>query len=78
MTTFNEAMDAPTAVHPVVRRRVRGLRITALPGWPLMAQVGGAGTTVVGFYMALGLAATLILVGVSAMVLGALREGGKI
>lgn len=71
-------MDAPTAVHPVVRRRVRGLRISALPSWPLVAQVGGAGTTLAGTYLAWGLAATLILAGVSAVVLGALREGGKI
>lgn len=80
MTTFEDIMSAPTTVHPVVprRRRVRGLRITAVPGWPLLAQVGGAGMTLTGTYLAAGLDATLILAGVSAVVLGALREGGKI
>lgn len=81
MATFEDMMNAPTTVHPVVvprRRRVRGLRITAVPSWPLLAQVGGAGSTVLGTYLAWGLAATLILVGAGAVVLGALREGGKI
>lgn len=78
MTTINEAMNAPTTAHPVVRRRVRGLRITAVPSWPLLAQIGGAATTHLGVYLAWGLAATLILAGVSAVALGALREGGKI
>lgn len=79
MTTFNEVMDAPTTTLPVVRRRrIRGLRVTAVPSWPLLSQVGGAAATGAGTYLAWGLAATLILVGVSAVVLGALREGGKI
>lgn len=81
MTTFEQMMDAPTTVHPVVkprRRRLPGLRITAVPGWPLLSQVGGAGMTLVGVHQAWGWAATLILAGVSAVALGALREGGKI
>lgn len=78
MTTIDDVLNAPTQVHPVVRRRVKGLRVTAVPSWPLLAQVGGAATTGLGVYMAWGIAATLILVGVGAVALGALREGGKI
>lgn len=73
--------DMLTAEHPVVRpprRRVRGLRMPVLPSGPLAAQVGGAAATLGGVYLAWGVAVTLIVGGVAAVVLGALREAGKV
>jgi len=59
-------------------RRVRGLRFPVLPTGSLIAQVLGAVATEVGLYLAAGLAATLIAGGVAAVVVGALKEAGKV
>jgi hypothetical protein len=73
----------PERVEPVrrprrPRRRVRGLRFPVLPTGALMAQVSGAVAALSGVYLLLGIAATLIAGGVAAVVLGALKEAGKV
>jgi hypothetical protein len=60
------------------RRRLRGIRITAVPSWPLLAQVGGGAAVLSGVFLLWGVAITLIVGGVVAVALGTLREGGKI
>jgi hypothetical protein len=68
-----------TAELPVVpRRRLRGLRMPVLPSGALLAQVGGSVSALGGAYLAWGLAATLMIGGVAAVLLGALREAGKV
>ena len=73
-----ELLERAAAPAKAKRTRVRGLRITALPSWPLLAQAGGGISTLSGVYLQFGLAVTLIVGGISAVVLGTLREGGKI
>jgi hypothetical protein len=63
---------------PVVRRKLKGLRLPVLPSWPLVAQVLGGAGVLGGVYLKLGLAITLIVGGVAAVAVGMLREGGKI
>lgn len=65
-------------VPKVKRRRVRGLRVTALPSWPLLAQAGGGISALSGVYLQFGGAVTLIVGGVVALALGTLREAGRI
>jgi hypothetical protein len=60
------------------RRRVRGLRLPAVPSWPLLAQLGGGISTLAGVYLQWGPAITLITGGVAAAVVGMLREAGRI
>lgn len=60
------------------RRRVRGLRFPVLPSGAWLAQAGGGAATLLGAYLAFGIAVTLIIGGVAAVVLGALREAGKV
>lgn len=60
------------------RRRLRGLRMPVIPSGTLLTQLGGGLATFTGVYLAAGLAITLIAAGVTAAVLGALREAGKI
>jgi hypothetical protein len=60
------------------RRRMRGLRIAVLPSWPLLTQLGGGAAALGGIYLQWGVAVTMIVGGVVAAGLGALREGGKI
>ena len=75
-------MSDETSVLPTVavspRRRLRGLRLSALPSWPLAAQVLGAAGMLGGVYLKFGLAITLIVGGVVAVAVGMLREGGRI
>jgi hypothetical protein len=59
-------------------RRARGLRITAVPGAAAAAQWLGGVAALLGVYLQWGAAVTLILGGAAAVVLGMLREGGKI
>lgn len=63
---------------PPPRRRVHGLRFPVIPSWPLLAQVGGSVAVLSGMYMWRGLAATLIVGGLAAVLLGMLREAGRI
>jgi len=60
------------------RPRIRGLRLPALPSWPLVAQVAGAVAALTGVYQEWGSAVALIAAGVAAALIGALREAGKI
>lgn len=72
-----ELLTAPVAKQ-AKRRRIRGLRITALPSWPLLAQAGGGISALTGCYLQFGTAITLIVAGVAALGLGTLREAGRI
>lgn len=72
--TRDSARAAPNG--RVVRRQVRGLRITFVPAWSLIAQVLGAVAVLVGLYMLAGLAVTLIVAGAGAIVIGTLHEAG--
>lgn len=63
---------------PLQRRRVRGLRMPVLPTGAWLAQVGGGAASLSGVYLQFGIAVTLIAGGVAAVVLGALREAGKV
>lgn len=68
--------DPTEAVPP--RRKLRGLRMPVLPSWPLLAQAAGAAATLVGVYLKWGSGITLIVGGVAAVLVGALREAGKV
>jgi hypothetical protein len=72
--------DGATQAVPIVkpRPRVRGLRMPALPSWPLLAQVAGGASALGGVYLEWGTAITLIVGGVLSAGLGMLREAGKI
>lgn len=74
-------VDEPTQAIPKVKRaRVRGLRMPSVkvPSWPLLAQVGGAFATLGGVYLEWGTGVTMIVGGLAAVVVGALREAGKV
>lgn len=62
----------------VVKPRIRGLSLPAVPSGPWLAQVGGGIAGGVGVYLQWGLAITLIVGGVAAVVLGMLKEAEKI
>lgn len=79
--TLEQLLTDPTISHDVNARprpRVRGLRMPALPSWPLVAQVAGGLSALGGVYLEWGSAVTLIVGGVTSVVIGALREAGKI
>lgn len=78
MTTYAPTDQAVSLNGAVPARRVRGLRFPVLPSGTLLAQLGGGLATLAGVYLAAGIAITLIVGGVAAVVLGALREAGKI
>jgi hypothetical protein len=59
------------------RARVEPLRFPTLPA-TLLVQLGGGAATLAGVYMVLGLGVMLIVGGLAAVVLGALREAGRI
>jgi hypothetical protein len=61
-----------------VRRRIHGLRMPALPTWPLLAQLGGGAGALYGIWGQWGLNVMLIVGGSAAVVIGALREAGKV
>lgn len=68
--------DPASVVAP--RRRVRGLQLRALPSAPLVAQVGGGVAALYGVWLAWGTSIALIVGGIAAVALGALREAGKV
>lgn len=73
--------DAPTETMAAVgarRTRVRGLRMPALPSWPLLAQLAGGASSLAGIYLQFGTGVTMIVGGIAATALGMLRESGKI
>jgi hypothetical protein len=59
------------------RARVEPLRFPALPA-TLLVQLAGGAATLAGVWLAFGLAAVLIVGGLAATVLGALREAGRV
>jgi hypothetical protein len=67
--------NAPTAVRP--RVQLRAFRFPAVSA-TLLAQLGGGGAALTGVYMQWGTAVLLMVGGVAATMLGALREAGKI
>jgi hypothetical protein len=70
--------DPDPVAPPVRRRRVRGLRLTAVPSTALTAQVLGGGAALAGVWLTWGASIALIAGGIAAAVLGALREAGKL
>lgn len=62
----------------VPRRRARGLSFPALPGWPLLTQLAGGVAAEVGVWQVWGRPVALLVGGVVAVVVGALRESGRI
>jgi hypothetical protein len=71
----SDTWNAPTAVHP--RVRLRAFRFPAVSA-TLLAQLGGGGAALTGVWMQWGTPVLLMVGGVAATVLGALREAGKI
>lgn len=81
-TVEANAMWTPELVEhedlPLRRRRIRGLRLTAVPSGSLVAQVAGGAAVLYGVYGQWGVHVAAIVAGVGAALLGALREAGKI
>jgi hypothetical protein len=75
VTTSEYLFGSPDRSAP---RRLRGLRMPVIPTGSWLAQVGGGVAALVGTYLQFGLAVTLIAGGLAAVVLGTLREAGKI
>lgn len=59
-------------------RKLRGLRFPVIPTGSWLAQVGGGVAALSGVFMQFGGAAALMVGGIAAVVLGALREAGKV
>ena len=59
------------------RTRIAPLRFPAVSA-TLLTQLAGGVATLAGVYMTLGVGVTLIVGGLAATVLGALREAGKV
>lgn len=81
MTTFEQAFDATTAIpqaRETPRRKTRALRLSVVPSFHTLVQVGCAGAALYGVHMKWGTAITLIAAGVLGAVVSMLREGGKI
>jgi hypothetical protein len=78
MTTLDQMMDSTTELPKVSRRRIPGLRMPALPSWPLLAQAGGGAGVLVAVHGWWGWTATIMVASVAAIVLGTLREAGKV
>jgi hypothetical protein len=78
-TMWLPTMEETAAARPRPRRRrVRGLRITAVPTVGLAAQWVGGVAALTGVCLMWGWAVTLIAGGVTTVVLGALKEAGKV
>jgi hypothetical protein len=82
-TTWDNAetavfVNTPTPTATAARKRVRGLRLSTVPSWPLLAQLAGGASALGGVYLQFGTGITMIVGGVLAAGLGMLREGGKI
>jgi hypothetical protein len=80
---YTQLGDPPVAqsngrMVPVPRRRLRGVRLTALPSWPLAAQVLGGVGGLAGVWHQWGWSVAAMVGGAIAVAVGALREGGKI
>jgi hypothetical protein len=73
---YNGTSAVTTAAVPP--RRLRGLRMPVVPSLSFLAQVGGGGAMAWGVFDRWGLNVLAILGGATAVVLGALRESGRI
>lgn len=62
----------------VQKRRIQGLSLPVVPSGSWLAQVGGGIAAGVGVYLQWGLAITLFIGGIAAVVLGMLKEADKI
>lgn len=60
------------------KRRLRGLSLPVLPSWPLVAQVAGGGAALAGVWLRFGVPVALIVGGAALVLVGMLREAGKI
>jgi hypothetical protein len=78
VTTWDQVTAPVPQVQAAARPRLRGLRMPALPSWPLLAQMAGGLSTLGGVYLAWGTAVTMIVGGIGAAAIGALREAGKV
>jgi len=78
MTQLDDRTLTDWIAEPLPRRKVRGLRFPVLPSGSWLAQVGGAVATLAGVTMLAGVAVALIVGGVASVVVGALREAGKV
>jgi hypothetical protein len=71
--------DWPAAtVEQPPRRKLRGLRFPVIPTGAWLAQVGGGLAALTGSFLQFGAPVTLIAGGLVMVVLGALREAGKV
>jgi len=74
------AVDTVTALYNGAARsrtRIAPLRFPTMPA-TLLVQLGGGVSALAGVYVTFGAGVTMIVGGVAATVLGALREAGKI
>lgn len=81
MTTLDQMMattELPHVQPRPARRRIPGLRMPPLPSWPLMAQLGGGAGVLVAVHGWWGWNATIMVASVAAVVIGTLREAGKV
>lgn len=72
----SDTMPIPR-VRDMPRLRLRGLRFPAVPA-TLLTQLGGAGAALTGVYLQWGVSVLLMVGGVAATVLAALREADRI
>jgi len=59
-------------------RKLRGLRFPVIPTGSWLAQVGGGIAALTGTWMQFGTATALMAGGLAAVVLGSLREAGRV
>lgn len=76
-TPVYTSMNGDVAQNPPPKR-LRGLRMPVIPSVPFLAQVGGGGALAWGVFDRWGLNVLAILGGAAMVVLGALRESGRI
>jgi hypothetical protein len=74
--TVHTAASYNGAVRPP-RARIAPLRFPSLPA-TLLVQLGGGVSALAGVYVTFGAGVTMIVGGIAATVLGALREAGKV
>ena len=76
--SFDEVLTQRNGQQVQAPRRLRGLRFPVLPTGSWLAQVGGAAAALTGVYLQWGVATALIVGGVASVVVGSLREAGKV
>jgi len=78
MTQLDDATLTDWMAAEARPRKLRGLRFPVLPSGAWLAQTFGAVATLAGVTMLAGVAVALIVGGVASVVVGALREAGKV